>query len=116
MSMFGQILDIDLTTEIWKLSKYSQDLTRKYLGGRDLNVKCLYESIPPGTDPYGPNNILTLSCGALTGTAAPVSSRIHNRYFRQLECRWRIWHQPAFMRYPAADHPRSGIQTGVCVD
>ncbi len=75
--MFGQILDIDLTTETWKLSEYPKDLTRKYLGGRGLNVKHLYESIPPGTDPYGPDNMLTLSCGALTGTAAPVSSRIH---------------------------------------
>ena len=77
MSMFGQILDIDLSTETWKLSEYPQDLASKYIGGRGLNVKHLYESIPPGTDPYGPNNRLTLSCGALTGTAAPVSSRIH---------------------------------------
>ena len=77
MIIFGQILDIDLTTETWKLSKYPQDLTRKYLGGRGFNVKHLYDSLPPGTDPYGPNNILTLSCGGLTGTAAPVSSRVH---------------------------------------
>ena len=75
--MFGQILDIDLTTETWKLSNYPHDLTQKYLGGRGLNVKHLYDSIPPGTDPYSPNNMLTLSCGGLTGTAAPVSSRIH---------------------------------------
>ena len=77
MSIFGQILDIDLTTETWKLSEYPKDLTRKYLGGRGLNVKHIYKSIPPGTDPYGPDNLLTLACGALTGTAAPVSSRIH---------------------------------------
>ena len=77
MSVLGQILTINLTTETWKLSDYPKDLTIKYLGGRGLNVKHLYESIPPGTDPYRPENILTLSCGGLTGTAAPVSSRLH---------------------------------------
>jgi aldehyde:ferredoxin oxidoreductase len=77
MSIFGQILEIDLTTETWKLSDDPQDLTGEYLGGRGLNVKLLYDHIPPGTDPLGPQNILALSCGMLTGTAAPASSRLH---------------------------------------
>ncbi|MGD9179606.1 MAG: aldehyde ferredoxin oxidoreductase N-terminal domain-containing protein, partial [Desulfobacterales bacterium] len=77
MSIFGQILDIDLTTETWKLSDCPQDLAREYLGGRGLNVKLLYDQILPGTDPLGPQNILALSCGMLTGTAAPTSSRMH---------------------------------------
>ena len=77
MSVFGQILDIDLTAETWKLSDYQENLAREYLGGRGLNVKFLYDHILPGTDPLGPQNILTLSCGLLTGTAAPASSRLH---------------------------------------
>ena len=77
MSIFGQILDIDLTTEKWKLSDHPEDLAGEYCGGRGLNVKLLYDQIPPGTDPLGPQNILTLSCGMLTGTAAPASSRLH---------------------------------------
>ncbi|MBW2435151.1 MAG: aldehyde ferredoxin oxidoreductase family protein [Deltaproteobacteria bacterium] len=77
MSVFGQILDIDLTAETWKLSDYPQILSREYLGGRGLNVRLLYDHILPGTDPLGPQNILALSCGMLTGTAAPASSRLH---------------------------------------
>ena len=77
MGIIGQILDIDLTTESSKLSDYPENLTRDYVGGRGLNVKLLYDHIPPGTDPLGPQNILVLSCGMLTGTAAPVSSRLH---------------------------------------
>ncbi|MGD8942516.1 MAG: aldehyde ferredoxin oxidoreductase family protein [Desulfobacterales bacterium] len=77
MSIFGQILDIDLTTETWKLSDCPEDHTGNYLGGRGLNVKFLYDHIPPGTDPLSSTNILTLSCGMLTGTAAPASSRLH---------------------------------------
>ena len=34
MSIPGQILDIDLTTETWKLSQYPKDLAGKFLGGR----------------------------------------------------------------------------------
>lgn len=77
MSMFGKILEIDLAEEKWKFKEFAKSTEQTYLGGRGLNVKHLYESILPGTDPYGPNNILTLACGGLTGTAAPASSRIH---------------------------------------
>jgi len=77
MSMFGQILDVDLTTETWKLSGYPQDLVRKYLGGRGFNLYGLYDQLPADVDPLGPENFLMLSCGLLTGTAAPSSARLH---------------------------------------
>jgi aldehyde:ferredoxin oxidoreductase len=77
MGFLGKILEIDLTEEKWNLTACPEGTERNYLGGRGHNVKLLYDHIPPGTDPLGPQNILTLSCGLLTGTAAPVSSRIH---------------------------------------
>jgi aldehyde:ferredoxin oxidoreductase len=77
MALLGQILDIDLSTGIWKLSPFSEKLARGYLGGRGLNVKFLYENLPVGIDPLGPDNILIFSCGLLTGTAAPASARLH---------------------------------------
>jgi aldehyde:ferredoxin oxidoreductase len=77
MSMFGQILDIDLTTETWKLSEYPKDLARKYLGGRGFNVHLLYDQLPVNVDPLSPENLLIFSCGLLTGTAAPSSARLH---------------------------------------
>ena len=75
--MSGQILDIDLTTETWKLSEYPKDLARKYLGGRGFNVHVLYDQLPVNVDPLGPENFLIFSCGLLTGTAAPSSARLH---------------------------------------
>ena len=75
--MSGQILDIDLTTETWKLSEYPKDLARKYLGGRGFNVHVLYGQLPVNVDPLGPENLLIFSCGLLTGTAAPSSARLH---------------------------------------
>ena len=77
MSIFGQILDIDLTTETWKFSEYPKDPARKYLGGRGFNVHVLYDQLPVNIDPLGPENLLIFSCGLLTGTAAPSAARLH---------------------------------------
>jgi len=77
MNRLGQILDIDLTTETWKLAEYPQDLARKYLGGRGFNMHVLCHQLPANTNPLGPENLLILSCGLLTGTAAPSSARLH---------------------------------------
>jgi len=77
LGLLGKILEVDLTGEKWKFKEFPETVGQNYLGGRGLNVKHLYESVLPGTDPYGPNNILTLSCGGLTGTGSPVSSRLH---------------------------------------
>ena len=77
MNILGQILDIDLTTQTWKLAEYPEDLARKYLGGRGFNMHVLYNQLPANTNPLGPENLLILSCGLLTGTAAPSSARLH---------------------------------------
>jgi aldehyde:ferredoxin oxidoreductase len=77
MTLFGQILDINLSTGSWELSPFTEKMARGYLGGRGLNIKFLYENLPAGTDPLGPDNVLVFSCGLLTGTAAPASSRLH---------------------------------------
>jgi len=48
---------------------------RKYLGGRGLAARWLYERVPAGADPLGPENILIFGTGTLTGTSAPSSGR-----------------------------------------
>ena len=54
-----------------------EELASRFLGGRGLNARQLLERVGPGTDPLGPENVLILSCGLLTGTQAPASSRLH---------------------------------------
>jgi len=46
-----------------------------FLGGRVLGDHYLYNEVPPGTDPFSPDNKLFFSTGPLTGTSAPGSSR-----------------------------------------
>ncbi len=77
MAVLGRILEIDLSAGKWKFLTYSDDLLWKYLSGRGFNVQYLYNHMSPDADPLGPENILLLSCGLLTGTAAPASARLH---------------------------------------
>lgn len=73
----GNVLEINLTTGEIVHSEFSGDTALWCLGGLGFNAAYLYEHIPAGTDPLGPENILVISPGLLTGTAAPSSSRIH---------------------------------------
>ncbi len=77
MDFFGRILDIDLDTQSWKLAPFAEALFDSCLGGRGFNVEFLYHRLAPGADPLGAENTLVFSCGLLTGTAAPASSRLH---------------------------------------
>ncbi|MCK4451427.1 MAG: hypothetical protein KAX26_12635, partial [Anaerolineae bacterium] len=73
----GKLLTINLTTEEIKWADFPGALARRFLGGRGINAWLLAEHIGPGTDPLGPENILMLSCGLLTGTRVPSSSHLH---------------------------------------
>ncbi|UCF93227.1 MAG: aldehyde ferredoxin oxidoreductase family protein [Desulfobacterales bacterium] len=77
MKSTGQILDIDLSTWKGRILPLSNEMTTAYLGGRGLNVGYLWDHLPAGIEALDPQNILTLACGFLTGTAAPASSRLH---------------------------------------
>ena len=42
-----------------------------------MNVHFLYDRLPARIDPLGPENVLMLSAGLLTGTGIPSSARLH---------------------------------------
>ncbi len=75
-SMLGDILYVDLTQR--KISKrpYTKELASQYIGCRGYNAALLWEMVPKGTDPLGPDNVLIFGTGPLTGTSAPSSGRI----------------------------------------
>jgi aldehyde:ferredoxin oxidoreductase len=72
----GTVLRIDLTAE--KITKQSLDrlVARNFIGGRGFNSLTLFKEVKPGIDPLGPENVLCLAPGALTGTGLALSSRI----------------------------------------
>jgi len=77
MIPLGRILEINLTNQQVTTTSLSKSVIEKYLGGRGFNVWYLHTHLPADIDPLGPENILIFSCGLLTGTSAPTSSRPH---------------------------------------
>ncbi|MFC2019370.1 aldehyde ferredoxin oxidoreductase family protein [Chloroflexota bacterium] len=71
----GTILDVNLTTVEIKKTPLSKELAAKHIGGGGLAVKILYDELEPGTDPLGPDNILMITQGPLSGTTAPSCGR-----------------------------------------
>jgi aldehyde:ferredoxin oxidoreductase len=64
----GQVLDVDLTNRKVDIYPLDRNLTRTFIGGRGINGKRLFDSLPPETDPLGPENLLFFGTGPLTGT------------------------------------------------
>jgi len=71
----GNILRVNLTAGVVSIEPLVEDWIRKYLGGSGLATRYLYAEVPPGVDPYGPDNKLIFMAGPLTGTASASASR-----------------------------------------
>ena len=71
----GRLLRVDLTAQRTSAEELSADDARKYLGGRGLAAKVLFEELEPGIDPLGPKNKLVVASGPLTGTMVPGTTR-----------------------------------------
>lgn len=71
----GKILRVDLTSGEWKAEELDRNLAIKFIGGRGLGSKILYDEIDPKVDPFSPNNKLIMATGPLTGTSASAAGR-----------------------------------------
>lgn len=72
---WGKVLFVDLSTGSIEVKTLSDDIYRHYVGGYGLGVRVLYEHVPAGADPLGPDNMLGFLPGLLTATGAPFSGR-----------------------------------------
>ncbi|MFQ5813727.1 MAG: aldehyde ferredoxin oxidoreductase family protein [Anaerolineae bacterium] len=77
MALKRKIAYIDLSTGEVKTTSIPIEMRKLYLGGRGLDMYLLYNHLEPGVDPLGPDNVLTVSAGLLTGTLASASARTH---------------------------------------
>lgn len=71
----GRLLEIDLSKGKTKDRAISEEIFEKYLGGRGLGARLLFDMLPARTDPLSPENILFFLTGPLTGTKVPGSSK-----------------------------------------
>ncbi len=73
----GAVLRVDLTREKVVKQPLDKEAAAKFIGGRGLNSKVLFDEVRPDIDPLTPKNVLCLAVGPLTGTPFTSSSRIH---------------------------------------
>lgn len=66
---------VDLTTGQIEYKPIDEEDARKYIGSRGLGAKYVFDN-GPEVDPLGPDNILCLMTGPLTGTDVNLSGRI----------------------------------------
>ncbi|MBR1456054.1 MAG: aldehyde ferredoxin oxidoreductase family protein [Oscillospiraceae bacterium] len=71
----GKVVLLDLSTG--KAENYIwTDLDReKYIGGKAMASKILYDSLTGKETPFSPENLIVIATGPLTGTGAPSSNR-----------------------------------------
>lgn len=75
-SINGKILHVDLTSGALTTEEPEEAFYRTYGGGSAMGLYYLLRDLPRGADPLGPENILTLMTGPITGLAVSGQSRI----------------------------------------
>ena len=75
MAWTRKVLRINLTTGDISNEPLNMDWAKKYLGQRGLASKYLIEEIDPKCDALGPENIMIMTTGPLTGTMASTGGR-----------------------------------------
>jgi aldehyde:ferredoxin oxidoreductase len=79
--VFGDLLHVDLSDRSCTRGPVPESSVARLLGGRGFNVGYLYDHLPTGIDPLGPDNRLVFSCGLL-----PVPGRPRHRVFTSTPC------------------------------
>ncbi|MBN1485148.1 MAG: aldehyde ferredoxin oxidoreductase family protein [Chloroflexia bacterium] len=71
----GRILHVDLTAGRLEVEEPDDAFYRKYLGGSAMGTYYILKRMPAGADPLGPDNVLTVFAGPVTGTPISGQSR-----------------------------------------
>jgi len=71
----GKILRVNLTRQELKDEPLPDDVARKYVGGRGLGAKILFEELKPGIDPLGPENKMVIAAGVMPAIPFAGNSR-----------------------------------------
>ncbi|OFZ59524.1 MAG: aldehyde ferredoxin oxidoreductase [Bdellovibrionales bacterium RIFOXYB2_FULL_36_6] len=73
----NKVIEIDLSTRSVQTVSITENQRQKFLGGKGLGLKLMYDRLKPGIDPLGEENIILFMTGVLAGTSAPCSGRFH---------------------------------------
>jgi aldehyde:ferredoxin oxidoreductase len=71
----GNILWVDLTVGTLRVEEFDEDFYRLYPGGKALAGYLVLHETPAHVDPLGPENVLVLAVGLLTGSPLATATR-----------------------------------------
>jgi aldehyde:ferredoxin oxidoreductase len=71
----GRLLSVDLSAGSIRTEEIPEKFFRLFLGGWGLAAKIAWDRIPKGANPLGPENVVTMAPGLLTGTGIPTASK-----------------------------------------
>jgi aldehyde:ferredoxin oxidoreductase len=71
----GNILRVNLSTGKITKEPTPPEMIRDYIGGRGFGAYLLYQEVPKGADPLGPENKLIISSGPLSGLMIPGAGK-----------------------------------------
>jgi aldehyde:ferredoxin oxidoreductase len=69
----GKFLDVNLETKELKDIPLHEEILKKYIGGKGLGLKFIYDELRPDIQPFDPDNLLIFSTGPTTGAKVPTS-------------------------------------------
>lgn len=73
----GKILSVDLTCGTISTTPLSREFAREWIGGRGFAAKLVYDLVKKGTSPLGPENVVVMASGPLSGTFVPAAGKVH---------------------------------------
>ncbi|SMP42716.1 aldehyde ferredoxin oxidoreductase family protein [Anoxynatronum buryatiense] len=76
MGYQNKVLRVNLSSKSWSTEPLNMTWAKKYIGGKGLGIKYLYEELAPHTDPFSPENKLIFMTAPLTGTTVPCSGKL----------------------------------------
>ncbi|HEX7391955.1 MAG TPA: aldehyde ferredoxin oxidoreductase family protein [Thermoplasmata archaeon] len=71
----GKVLRVDLTADKITAEPLNREWAKRFIGGKGLGARYLFEELKPGVDPLSPDNVLMIWTGPLVGTMVPLTSR-----------------------------------------
>jgi len=75
IDLSGNLLRVDLARGTTRIERLPEEVMKKYLGGRGLGAKILFEELKQGIQPLGPENKLIFAIGPITGAPFGGNSR-----------------------------------------
>lgn len=71
----GRLLHVDLSSGAFRTQRLEESILGRFVGGRSLGAKLLYDMLPPGVDPFSPENVMLFLTGPVTGAPVPNAGK-----------------------------------------